>query len=899
MIKAERPADDEARIAELEAYQILDTPEESTYDVFTRLARAIAGTSASTISLVDRERQWFKSYLGLPTRETPRDVAFCDHVVASGMPLTVEDATKDERFSDNPLVLDDPNVRFYAGVPLQTPSGHTIGTLCVLDTAPKTITDEQLSSLKALAETLMSVLEGRRRMLGVFDAAHIDLFMVDPSDRTITFASRGACARLGYALRELVAMPIFDVVPNLSEGFFDALVERARGSDEVVREADLVRRDGSSYPVEVRIDVTRVGSDERVLIVAFDLTQRRLAQREINLLLGAINVAGDVIIVYEVGPMHELTVNYVNDAFTRQTGFSREEAVGRTLESFRHAMPDDDGMRRVRAAFASGEPTQAEVVSYRKDGSTFWNQVTLHPIRNVGGTVTHWISIERDITQEVARTSALAEEHDRLLSLTRAARRLFTALSGRALIGTFVDVIAQLLNADARVLAVREDGMTVALEDLGSVRWEQGSRDEVVERAVRQETRVVDETSGRILAYAGRFGEARYVLDVRMRAGFVPRKTDLFVFDLIAEYFSVAARNVTLYLELDERRLAVLELSQTKSDLIAMLAHDFRGPLTSIVGFADLTGEVGDVNEEQREFLDTIKRSALQLSELASDTLTLSRLERNEVALQVSDVNLASLVESVVAQYADRRRVRVVVSGDTRVSGDDDRLRQVFSNLVDNAIKYSPNGSEPEVTIEGRADDVVVRVRDHGIGIPPGELSRVFDRFSRASNAKRLNITGTGFGLFLTKQLVALHGGTIAVESVENQGTTFIVTLSRRVDRRAAPRTLAVLDPERDKSVLAYGLQEAGYRVVVIGSPNEVTTLGDAQPVDALVVIAPEELSRDQVAQFRTLSRERSFPVVAVGSEQTAARIGAAVTLPQPVLIGDLIAALDRLLTTR
>ncbi len=898
MIPAQRPPNEAERLAELEAYQILDTPVESTYDAFTRLARAIAGTSGSMISLVDGERQWFKSYLGVPERETPRDQAFCDHVVASGEKLVVEDAVADRRFSDNPLVLGDPHIRFYAGIPLRTPVGNTIGTLCVIDEHPKHISAEQINALESLAGTLMSVLEGRRRMLSVFDAAHIDLFMVDPQDRTITFASRGACLRLGYSLRELSGMPLFDVVPNLSDAFFAGLVKRAREGAEVVREADLVRRDGSSYPVEVRVDVTMSGDEERLLVVAMDLTQRRLAQREIDLLLGAINVAGDVIIVYEVAPDGDLRVAYVNDAFTRQTGFTRDEAQGRSLDSFRHAMPDDDGMRRVRAAFASGEPTSAEVVSYRKDGSTFWNQVTLHPIRRRDGAVTHWISIERDITQEVARTSALAEEHDRLLALTRAARRLFTALTGRALIAAFADVIAQLLGADARVLAVREDGIVVTLEDLAAIRWEEGARDEIVDRAVRQETRVVDEANARILAYAGRFGEARFVLDVRMRAGVVPRKTDLFVFDLIAEYFTVAARNVTLYLELDERRLAVLELSQTKSDLIAMLAHDFRGPLTSIVGFADLTGEVGDVNEEQREFLDTIKRSALQLSELATDTLTLSRLERNEVALQVSDVDLEGLLQSVTAQYADRRKVVIRSEGDTRVNGDDDRLRQVFSNLVDNAIKYSPNGREPEVTIEGRADDVVVRVRDFGIGIPTGELSRVFDRFSRASNAKKMRISGTGFGLFLTKQLVGLHGGTIAVESAEGEGSTFVVTLPRRVDRRAAPRTLAVLDPDRDRSVIAYGLQEAGYRAIAIGSPDDIPAYADAQSFDALVLIAPETLSSAQVAQLRTFARERGLPIVAVGSEQNSARMGAAVTLPQPVLIGDLLAALERLLAT-
>jgi PAS domain S-box-containing protein len=878
------PANERERLKALEEYDLLDTAGEPLYDSFTQLARQIAGTNISFITLVDERRAWVKSGLGINGRECAREESFCSHVVESGNAIVVRDARKDRRFLDNPKVIGEPFIRFYAGIPLTNPQGYTIGTVCVFDDVPKTLSESQMSALVQLGRTVMTALEGRRRVLSLFDAAHIDVFTIDPNDETISFAPRGASRRLGYTRTELIGMPFDNIMPGVDT--------RREG---IVGEAQVTRRDGSSYPVELRLDIAREDGEDRILAIASDLTQRRLAEKEIELLLGAINVAGDVILVFEVTANGELRLAYMNEAYAEQSGYTRDEALGRTLDAFRQAMPDDEGMLVLRAAINAGIAAQSEIVGYRKDGTTYWNQVTLHPVRNAG-EVTHWISIERDITEEVARTSTLAEEHDRVLALTRAARRLFTALDARTLVTTVRDVIAQLIGGVGRVLAVRTDGFAVPVDELGGADWSIATKDALAERAASTRSRVIDEDKTRALAPAGQFAEARYVLELRPRSIRALRNTDLFVFDLIAEYFAVAARNVSLYHELDERRSAVLELNQTKSDLITMLAHDFRGPLTSIVGFSDLTSEVGETNEEQREFLDTIKRSALQLSELATDTLTLSRLERNEVSLRFGEVDLEVLAASIVSQYADRRRVTVGVNGDPRVTGDDERLRQVFANLIDNAIKYSLPNADPDVEIEGRDDDVVVTVSDRGIGIPPGELSRVFDRFSRASNARRLHISGTGFGLFLTKQLVQLHGGTIAVESEEGKGSRFIVTLPRRVDGSAGPRSIVIVDPQHEHSFLSHGLQEAGYRVLTVATLDDALNIADSQFFDALILAEPDALGATDAVQFRAFSRERAIPIVAIGGEKNIPRLMPAATVMRPVLIGDVVAVLERLL---
>ncbi len=151
MMKPPVPAHEAERLAALRATGILDTPPEERFDRYTRLIRRILNTPIALVSLVDRERQWFKSRMGLDAEQTRRDISFCGHAIVQGDVLVVEDARADHRFQDNPLVNGDPNVRFYAGAPLTSPDGHVLGTLCVIDHEPRAISADELESLKDIA----------------------------------------------------------------------------------------------------------------------------------------------------------------------------------------------------------------------------------------------------------------------------------------------------------------------------------------------------------------------------------------------------------------------------------------------------------------------------------------------------------------------------------------------------------------------------------------------------------------------------------------------------------------------------------------------------------------------------------------------------------------------------
>ncbi|MFD1002658.1 ATP-binding protein [Ohtaekwangia kribbensis] len=157
------PANEQERLQALREYELLDSESEKEFDEIVSLASFICQTPISTITLIDEHRQWFKAQVGLANRETPRDVAFCAFAILQPEITIVNDATLDKRFRENPLVTGSPDIRFYAGLPLTTPEGFNLGTICVIDTRPRDLTDEQNLALRVLRNQVLKLFELRRK----------------------------------------------------------------------------------------------------------------------------------------------------------------------------------------------------------------------------------------------------------------------------------------------------------------------------------------------------------------------------------------------------------------------------------------------------------------------------------------------------------------------------------------------------------------------------------------------------------------------------------------------------------------------------------------------------------------------------------------------------------------
>ena len=192
MLAPEKPVNEHARVKTLHGLNVLDTVPEERFDRLTRLARRVFNVPIALVSLVDAERQWFKSCMGLNATETGRDVSFCGHAILGDQILQISDAAQDERFHDNPLVTGDPGIRFYAGCPLQVADGSKLGTLCLIDTKPRQLDDDERELLRDLARM------AEQELMAVQMASMDELTLLSNRRGFKALAQHGldACARL-------------------------------------------------------------------------------------------------------------------------------------------------------------------------------------------------------------------------------------------------------------------------------------------------------------------------------------------------------------------------------------------------------------------------------------------------------------------------------------------------------------------------------------------------------------------------------------------------------------------------------------------------------------------------------------------------------------------------------
>jgi diguanylate cyclase len=256
------------RLEKLRSLGLLDSDPDEFFDCITRVASTILGTPISVISLVDENRQWFKSRHGIDATETARDISFCTHAVSSGKELIVEDASNDERFASNPLVVNAPNIRFYAGIPIKSIEGYSLGTLCVIDDKPKRPSSSELKALNDLAQLATKEIQFRERMLSaqdsidqaknkfksVFENAGVGIALVNPGGGWLQVNSE-LCKIVDYSQAELINLTFQDITHpedlNTDLNLLDQLV--ADKIDRYQLEKRYIRKDQATIWVEITV----------------------------------------------------------------------------------------------------------------------------------------------------------------------------------------------------------------------------------------------------------------------------------------------------------------------------------------------------------------------------------------------------------------------------------------------------------------------------------------------------------------------------------------------------------------------------------------------------------------------------------------------------------------------
>ncbi len=921
MLPTEKYSPDEAgRLRALRALHILDTAPETEFDDIVAFAARLCDTPMAVVTFVDENRQWFKASVGMQFRETDRRISICAYTITGDQPLLVPDTHDDERFERNPTVTGEPFIRSYAGIPIRSRSGHTVGTLAVMDHRPRALADEQVATLAQLARHVAALLDAREQRLlyekmraHLGEAQHVarlGRFELSMSTGELV-ASPEVYRMFGFEptdaplrLVDCLAAMHDDDRPIVQRGLEDAVA----GLAPLDIECRIVATDGTTHHVRAHghLDSSRPHRGLLVCGTAQDVSERRqmelaLRRREEEYRL-LFDAHPEPVWVYDVETLRFLAVN---DVTTIKYGWSREEFAALTILDIR---PSSDRQAVLDSVHRSPH-AYTETNDWRhllRDGTLIDVEIASTPIAFNG----------RNARLVVARDVTVRREAERALRMTEALRRIASVsarLGGWVLelperrvvwsneILELFDLQAESEHATPEALAMHRDSWRVAVADLLE-RCEQDGTPFDIELAFRA-------ASGR--SFWGRtIGEAERDADgriLRLRGAF---------------------QDVT-----ERRRLEQQFLRSQRMESIGTLAggiaHDLNNVLAPILLSIDLL-RMPMTEDEKNEALDAIESSAKRGADMVRQVLTFAR----GVEGRRARVDPSQLVSDISRMIGDTFPRGIVLS--TRVParlpallGDPTQLHQVLLNLAVNSRDAMPTGGRLTITCESTVIEarsahvndetrpgtyVVIAVEDSGTGIPRDQMDRIFDPFFTTKEPGQ----GTGLGLSTSLAIIRSHGGFIRVYSEPGNGTTFRVFLpaanvaEHEPDAEAAaplPRgkdeLILVIDDETSvRQITRQTLEAFGYRVMLATDGADAIAQYAVRTLDVACVLTDMMMPvMDGVTTIRVLRKMNpqlriiaASGLAANGSVAKAAEAGVRHFLPKPYTASSLLTTLRQAL---
>jgi PAS domain S-box-containing protein len=813
------PENEQARLAALRSLDILDTAPEEAFDELTTLAASICQAPMALISLVDEDRQWFKSKLGWSADGTPRETSFCGHTILGTDLLVIPDAAADPRFADNPLVTSSPGVRFYAGAPLRTPEGQAVGALCVMDHRPRELTAEQAQALRTLGHQVMALLrlrqnlaeltgitlergvaehtlrEERNRLTVLLEHLPAMVYGLDEHGRFCLWNRE--CERvLGYRQEEILGhtrMELFERMYPDPE-YRSALLARIAGNNYRDLETTSTAADGTvrvccwtNFSGHVRVPGMPVWG------VGIDVTDRRRSEdalRENERLMNSVlgQLPG---LAYRCLVDRNWTVLFARGNFRPIGGIDAEDlAVGRVL--YGDILHPDDAercARNVADALARREPYENEHRIFDREGRIKWILARGRGIFAEDGTFRYLDGLNIDITERKQAEEALRQANARLDLAVRGSN--VGIWENDMPDGDFRAGRVHCINIMEQLGHPAPDGPVPYEAVVEPVHPADRAR---LEKALR--AYMAGETSDYEVEFRARHrdGSYRWILSrgvaVRDAGGkpvrFAGTRIDITHLKRIEE-------------ELRQAKEAAEAANRAKGEFLANVSHEIRTPMNAVLGMTDLALDTR-LTDEQRNYLTIVNSSANALLNVINDLLDFSKIEAGKLELDHTDFSLRGVLSETLralALRAHKKGLELVCHLDGDVPdgllGDPGRLRQVLLNLVGNAIKFTeagevvvhvaaggppaagqatggpPVATKKEVTLQ-------FSVRDTGIGIPREKQETIFQAFEQGDNSTTRRYGGTGLGLSIASCLAALMRGRITVESEPGRGSTFHFT---------------------------------------------------------------------------------------------------------------------------
>lgn len=842
MIKAPIPDNDEERLEELRSYQILDTKAEFQFDDITSLASFITDSPVALISLIDKDRQWFKSKFGLDEalKETPREVSFCGHAIMGNTTMEVTDAKADERFHDNPACLSEPGLRFYAGVPLISKNGHKLGTLCVVDYKSKSLSENQRNSLEKLARQVVLLFEARLREIilietntkldGIVNNIPLMLSTFD-KDGKFEWINKAWTKELGWTLEEMQKIPdmMIEMYPNSEdrEAILNFMINPKTGEWKdcytKIKNQNFIHTTWTNVKLETGkwIGIGQNIHDRKLIENELIKTNQRLD----FVLEGAQLGSWDWWL--------ETNQVYFDERWCTMLGLDFETTPKKisTWDNLLH--PDDkEHAYQEISLYLEGKTDHYESTHRLRHASGSWVWIldkgkvserdeNGKPIRFTGThfDITKQKEIEQELRDQQQKNHAIYDgSNDAIMVLNHAG---FTDCNSKTL---------ELFN-----VSTKEKFIACHPSDLSPKHQPDGM--DSLTKANQHIKEAFEKGSAFFEWTHSKMNGEEFAAEVMLSA-----------FDFQGErVLQATVRDISERKILQKKYEDQLLMSQQQAKLASIgqlaagVGHEINNPLAIIKGYLSVVEEELRQSEKDiprvYEMLKKIDIASNRITKIVQGLRTFSRSDTNQLAdfcLKEAVEESFNLFNEIYTKQGINLSLELKTQNKLQVYGNKGRIEQVIVNLLSNAKDATENNEERKISLtlsEGNGF-AHFAIEDNGQGIPDSIVNKIFDPFFSTKDVNK----GSGIGLSIASSIVKEHHGEMTVNSKLNHGTIFLVTLPISKEERQSEvitsptphplkgstiRALVVDDEEDIRDILKMQLNHFGVECTLAGDGQE------------------------------------------------------------------------------
>nr|WP_315252912.1 PAS domain S-box protein [uncultured Flavobacterium sp.] len=504
----------------------------------------------------------------------------------------------------------------------------------------------------------------------------------------------------------------------------------------------------------------------RIIGAMQDITQKKQEEQRLKLLESVITNTNDAVVIKEAKPSSELgrKIVYVNESFTHMTGYTSDEIIGRTHKLLQGPNTNEEELVRFYKALDEWQPCEISIIYYNKEGKEYWVNLSLNPVTNSKGEYTHWISIERDITEKKNQEIKIKETTQTLLDTLESIQDGFYTLDSNWNVSYW--------NKEAE----RISGRTKE-EMIGKNFWElyNGRISEKINKVFHKA-----KSNNKPIRFEVYLKQSKYWIELNA----FPSEMGLTVyFKNITErkHTESKLKKVNRSLENHVKGLAIS--NQELEQFAYVASHDLQEPLRMITSFlTQIEKKYEDVLDEKgKKYIFFAVDGAKRMRQIILDLLEFSRVGKNENRHEKVDLN--TIIEEIILLYRkqiEEKKAKINYEALPILQSCAAPLRQVFQNLISNSLKYSSPDIAPIINIScsNSATSWIFEIKDNGIGINPEYYDKIFIIFQRLHSKEEYS--GTGMGLAITKKIIENLRGQIWVKSEEGKGTSFYFTIPKK-----------------------------------------------------------------------------------------------------------------------